>query len=57
VDWADLDGNTTVTNDPFAGVQLQQGRLILPDGPGLGVTRRLVAAEPSAGLARGPQGA
>ena len=40
VDWADLDGNVTVTNDPFVGVQLQHGRLILPDGPGLGVTRR-----------------
>jgi L-alanine-DL-glutamate epimerase-like enolase superfamily enzyme len=42
VDWADLDGNVTVTNDPFAGVRLAErhGRLILPDGPGLGVTRR-----------------
>ena len=40
VDWADLDGNTTVTNDPFAGVRLERGRLILPDGPGLGVMRR-----------------
>ena len=40
VDWADLDGNLTVTNDPFLGVRLEHGRLILPDGPGLGVTRR-----------------
>ena len=42
VDWADLDGNLTVTNDPFAGVRLAErhGRLILPDGPGLGVSRR-----------------
>ena len=40
VDWADLDGNLTVVNDPFAGVRVEQGRLILPSGPGLGVTRR-----------------
>ena len=41
VDWADLDGNLTVTNDPFIGVEVAPGgRLILPDGPGLGVSQR-----------------
>ena len=40
VDWADLDGNLQVTNDPFAGVRVEQGCLILPDGPGLGVEPR-----------------
>jgi L-alanine-DL-glutamate epimerase-like enolase superfamily enzyme len=40
VDWADLDGNWTVTNDPFTGVRVDHGRLLLPDGPGLGVTAR-----------------
>ena len=40
VDWADIDGNLTVTNDPFLGVQVERGRLVLPDGPGLGVTPR-----------------
>ncbi len=40
VDWADLDGNLLVTNDPFAGVRVEQGCLILPDGPGLGVETR-----------------
>jgi L-alanine-DL-glutamate epimerase-like enolase superfamily enzyme len=40
VDWADLDGNLLVTNDPFVGVRVEQGQLILPDGPGLGVSRR-----------------
>jgi L-alanine-DL-glutamate epimerase-like enolase superfamily enzyme len=40
VDWADLDGNLTVTNDPFVGVQVDQGRLVLPDGPGLGIRSR-----------------
>jgi len=43
VDWADLDGNQTVTNDPFTGVQVEKGRLVLPDGPGLGVQPRLGA--------------
>lgn len=44
VDWADLDGNLNVSNDPFVGVRVEQGRLILPDGPGLGVRRRGSAA-------------
>jgi L-alanine-DL-glutamate epimerase-like enolase superfamily enzyme len=39
VDWADLDGNLLVTNDPFVGVRVEQGRLILPGGPGLGIGR------------------
>lgn len=40
VDWADLDGNLLLANDPFSGVAVEQGRLVLPDGPGLGVTPR-----------------
>ncbi len=40
VDWADLDGNQTVTNDPFTGVRVENGRLVLPDDPGLGVRPR-----------------
>jgi L-alanine-DL-glutamate epimerase-like enolase superfamily enzyme len=44
VDWADLDGNLLVTNDPFVGVRVEQGRLLLPDGPGLGVEPRLEAS-------------
>ena len=40
VDWADLDGNQTVINDPFTGVRVKDGRLVLPDGPGLGVEPR-----------------
>jgi L-alanine-DL-glutamate epimerase-like enolase superfamily enzyme len=40
VDWADLDGNLTVLNDPFVGVQVEKGRLILSDLPGLGVRPR-----------------
>ena len=47
VDWADLDGNQTVTNDPFTGVQVEKGRLVLPDGPGLGVQARIRTGAPS----------
>ncbi len=37
VDYADLDGNLLIDNDPYRGVIVEQGKLILPDGPGLGV--------------------
>ncbi|MBI4910486.1 MAG: dipeptide epimerase [Acidobacteria bacterium] len=39
VDWADLDGNLLVANDPYKGVTVRQGKLILPDGPGLGIRK------------------
>ena len=39
VDFADLDGNLLIANDPFTGVQVEQGKLILPDKPGLGLTK------------------
>ena len=38
VDYADLDGNLLIANDPFTGVKVEKGKLILPDGPGLGIT-------------------
>jgi len=37
VDHADLDGNLLVADDPFRGVMVRDGRLVLPEGPGLGV--------------------
>jgi L-alanine-DL-glutamate epimerase-like enolase superfamily enzyme len=40
VDWADLDGTLLISNDPFEGVGFDHGRLLLPDGPGLGVAPR-----------------
>jgi L-alanine-DL-glutamate epimerase-like enolase superfamily enzyme len=40
VDTADLDGNLLIENDPFVGATVEAGRLVLPDGPGLGVTPR-----------------
>jgi L-alanine-DL-glutamate epimerase-like enolase superfamily enzyme len=36
-DYADLDGNLLITNDPFKGVQTVKDRLVLGDKPGLGV--------------------
>lgn len=40
-DYLDLDGNLLVSNDPFAGVTCEpNGRLHLPNGPGLGVEIR-----------------
>ena len=38
VDWADLDGNLLIANDVFRGVGIQEGRLVLPEDPGIGVT-------------------
>lgn len=38
VDFADLDGNLLISNDPYRGVLVQAGRLVLPTGPGLGLT-------------------
>ena len=37
VDYADLDGHLLVANDPYHGVTLEKGKLILPDLPGIGV--------------------
>jgi len=39
VDHADLDGNLLVANDPWRGVRVEKGRLLLPSAPGLGLTR------------------
>jgi L-alanine-DL-glutamate epimerase-like enolase superfamily enzyme len=38
VDYADLDGNLLIANDPFQGVVVKNGRLVLPDRPGLGLS-------------------
>jgi L-alanine-DL-glutamate epimerase-like enolase superfamily enzyme len=36
-DYADLDGNLLIANDPYSGVTVEHGKLILPDRPGLGL--------------------
>ncbi len=38
VDYADLDGNLLIANDPYRGVTVENGKLVLPSGPGLGLT-------------------
>ena len=40
VDYADLDGNLLVGNDPFKGVTVMNSKLVLPTAPGLGVEPR-----------------
>ncbi|HPW18028.1 MAG TPA: dipeptide epimerase [Candidatus Aminicenantes bacterium] len=40
-DYADLDGNLLISNDPFRGVRTVKGRLVLNDRPGLGVEGEL----------------
>lgn len=37
VDYPDLDGNLLIANDPYEGVKVRNGKLILPSGPGLGL--------------------
>ncbi len=36
-DYADLDGNLLIGNDPYTGVLVREGKLVLPVGPGLGL--------------------
>ena len=38
VDFADLDGNLLISNDRFEGVKVIDGKLTLPEEPGIGVT-------------------
>lgn len=36
-EWADLDGNLLISNDPYSGVQVVDGKVILIDQPGIGI--------------------
>src|SRR5664279_5416292 len=40
VDWADLDGNLLIDNDVFVGATIEDGKVILPDGPGIGIKQK-----------------
>jgi L-alanine-DL-glutamate epimerase-like enolase superfamily enzyme len=37
VDWADLDGNLLISNDIYKGMTVVDGRVTLPDRPGIGI--------------------
>jgi len=37
VDWADLDGNLLINNDMFDGLKIVDGKVMLPERPGIGV--------------------
>lgn len=37
VDYADLDGPLLIANDPYEGMKYDKGKIILPNGPGLGL--------------------
>lgn len=36
-DWADLDGNLLIDNDIYEGVTITNGKITLPDRPGIGI--------------------
>ncbi len=40
VDYLDLDGHALVSNDPYVGMILKEGKPIIPDKPGIGVEPR-----------------
>ncbi len=37
VDYADLDGNLLINNDPYDGIKIVDGTIVIPDGNGLGI--------------------
>lgn len=37
VDWADLDGNLLIANDRFDGIKIVDGKVTIPDRPGIGI--------------------
>jgi L-alanine-DL-glutamate epimerase-like enolase superfamily enzyme len=39
VDWADLDGNLLISNDVFEGITIKDGKIMLPDRPGIGIRK------------------
>lgn len=37
IDWADLDGNLLIKNDPYKGTEVIDGKIVLNDKPGIGL--------------------
>ena len=44
LDYADFDGAALLADDPYEGATIERGQIRIPDGPGLGVTRRTTVA-------------
>ena len=44
VDWADIDGPFLTKDDPYTGITYDRGKIVLPDGPGLGVREKAAVA-------------
>lgn len=40
VEWADLDGNLLISNDPYEGTKVEKGKIILVDRPGIGIIKK-----------------
>jgi L-Ala-D/L-Glu epimerase len=41
VDWADLDGNLLIGNDVYEGLTVVDGKIVLPDIPGIGIVEKV----------------
>jgi L-alanine-DL-glutamate epimerase-like enolase superfamily enzyme len=39
--WADLDGNLLISNDCYEGVTIVNGKITLPDKPGIGIREKV----------------
>lgn len=39
-DWADLDGNVLISNDVYDGAAIVDGKVHIPDRPGIGIIKR-----------------
>jgi L-alanine-DL-glutamate epimerase-like enolase superfamily enzyme len=39
-DWADLDGNLLISNDVYEGMIVVDGKIVLPDRPGIGIIEK-----------------
>ncbi len=37
VEWADLDGNLLIKNDPYSGTKIVNGKIELNNNPGIGL--------------------
>jgi L-alanine-DL-glutamate epimerase-like enolase superfamily enzyme len=39
LDYADLDGSALLADDPYRGANIDNGKITIPTGPGLGVEK------------------